>query len=79
MAKSVRLGAALEARLKEASLAEGVRPSESMRRAIARHCDDVLGATLYARLSDVIGMVRTRGGRARQTGAVFTRILRKRT
>lgn len=79
MAKSVRLGAELEARLKEAALAEGVGVSESIRRAVTRHCDEVLGGTLYARLSDVIGTVRTRGGRARRTGAVFTRILRKRT
>lgn len=78
MAKSVRLSAQLEARLKEAASAEGVRVSESIRRAVARHCDDVLGASLSSRLADVMGAVRTRGGQARQTGVVFTKILRKR-
>ncbi len=77
--KSVRLSATLEARLRQASLAEGVRTSETIRRAIARHCDEVLGAALDARLSDVLGVVRSTGGRARQTGAALKRILRSRT
>ena len=76
--KSVRLSPSLEARLKLVSLAEGIRPSETMRRAIARHCDEVLGATLDARLSDIVGVVRTTGGRAGRTGVVFKRILRRR-
>lgn len=78
MAKSVRLGAALEARLKEAASAEGVRVSESIRRAVTHHCDDVLRATLSSRLADVTGIIRTRGGQARQTGVAFTRLLRTR-
>jgi len=76
--KSVRLSPSLEARLKHVSLTEGIRPSETMRRAIARHCDEVLGATLDARLSDIVGVVRTTGGRAGRTGVVFKRILRRR-
>jgi len=76
--KSVRLSPSLEARLRQVSLAEGIRPSETMRRAIAKHCDEVLGATLGARLSDIVGMVRTTGGRARRTGVVLKRILRNR-
>lgn len=78
MAKSVRLSAELEARLRETAAAEGVRVSESIRRAVTRHCDDVLGASLASRLADVAGAIRTRGGRARQTGVVFTKILRRR-
>lgn len=79
MARSVRLDPGLETRLKEAALAEGVRPSESIRRAIARHSDKVLGATLDARLADVTGVVRSSGGRARRTGAAFKKLLRSRT
>jgi len=76
--KSVRLNPSLEARLKQVSLAEGIRPSETMRRAIAKHCDELLGTALDARLSDIVGMVRTTGGRARRTGVLFKRILRNR-
>lgn len=79
MAKSVRLGPALEARLRQAAMAEGMRASESIRKAIARHCDGVLGATLHARLSDVTGAVRSAGGRARRTGAAFKKVLRSRS
>ena len=78
MAKSVRLHPELETRLKEAAAAEGVRASESIRRAIAQHCDEVLGATLRARLADVTGVVRSTGGRARRTGDAFRRVLRSR-
>ncbi len=77
--KSVRLSPSLEARLTQASLAEGVRTSETIRRAITRHCDEVLGAGLETRLSDVIGIVRSAGGRAGRTGAALKRILRSRT
>lgn len=78
MAKSVRLHPELETRLKEAATAEGVRVSESIRRAIARHCDEVLGVTLRAKLADVTGVVHSTGGRIRRTGEVFKRILRSR-
>ncbi len=79
MAKSVRLSPALEARLREAAAAEGTRVSESIRRAITRHCDGVLGAALKSRVADVVGVVRSRGDRARRTGRAFRKILRSRT
>lgn len=77
MPRSVRLPAALEARLRGAAAAEGVRVSESIRRAVARHCDDILGAALGVRLADVIGTVRSSGGRARHSGTSFKKLLRK--
>lgn len=79
MSKSVRFGQALEARLQDTARREGVKVSESIRRAVAKHCDDVLGATLTTRLADVVGTVRSAGGRARQTGGAFRRVLRRQT
>jgi len=76
--RSVRLNPSLEIRLKQAASADGVRISEGIRRSIAKYCDDVLGASLDARLKDVVGAVRSSGGRARETGAAFTRALRSR-
>ncbi len=78
MPKSVRLTPALEARLERAARAEGVHVSESIRRALARHCDEVLGGVLSSKLSDVVGAVRSPGGRARRTGEAFKRVLRAR-
>ena len=78
MAKSFRLDPGLKARLERASQAEGTSTSESIRRAIARYCDGVLGNTLQAKLADVIGIGNGGGGRARRSGEAFRRILRRR-
>ncbi len=61
MAKSFRLDAGLEARLERVARAEETSMSASIRRAVGRYCEHVLGATLAARLADVIGV--GRGGR----------------
>lgn len=75
MAKSFRLDSGLEARLEHVARAEGTSTSESIRRAIGRYCEHVLGATLASRLADVIGLGHGGGGRARRSGEAFRRVL----
>ncbi len=77
MAKSFRLDPSLEVRLVQAAQAEGTSTSESIRRAVARYCEEVLGNTLQAKLTDVIGVGHGGGGRARRSGAAFRRVLRQ--
>jgi predicted DNA-binding protein len=76
VAKSFRLNPGLEARLGRVARAEGTSTSESIRRAIGRYCEHVLGTTLAPRLADVIGLGRGGGGRARRSGEAFRRALR---
>ena len=76
MAKSFRLDSGLEERLERAARVEGTSASESIRRAIGRYCEQVLGVTLAPRLADVIGLGRGGGGRARRSGEAFRRALR---
>jgi len=76
--KSVRLDPDLEARLQEAAKVAGVPESTLMREAIAERCDAVLKQRLDHRLADVIGIIESDGGRARQTGAAFTALVRRR-
>lgn len=77
MAKSFRLDPGLEARLERAAHAEGTSTSESIRRAVGRYCEQVLGDTLATRLADVIGVGRGGGGRARRSGEAFRRVLHR--
>ncbi len=78
MPTSVRLDPELEARLKKLAEVEGVPLSELLRRAVARYCDELTAASLDLRLADVIGVVESRGGRARRTGEAFRKMLRGR-
>ena len=71
MPRSFRLDPGLERRLREVAAREDVPISAVVREAITRHCDDVLGADVSARLADVIGVVESDGGRARQSGRAF--------
>ena len=71
MPRSFRIDLSLERRLREVAAREAVPVSAVVREAIARHCDEVLGADLPARLADVIGVVQSDGGRARRTGRAF--------
>lgn len=79
MAKSVRLTKAMEADLERASQALGISQSQLVREAVARRCDEVLGATLAQRLAPVVGSIKSAGGRARRTGDAFRRALRRRS
>jgi hypothetical protein len=76
--KSVRLDPALEAKLERAARAAAVSQSEFIRDALARRCDEVLGASLAERLAPVIGIVQGGGGRADRTGDAFREILSRR-
>ena len=71
MPRSFRIDPSLERRLREIAAREAVPVSAVVREAIARHCDEVLGRDLRARLADVIGVVQSDGGRARRTGRAF--------
>ena len=79
MPKSFRIDPDLERRLEEVARREAVPVSVVVREAIARHCDDVLGKDLSARLADVIGVVESGGGRARRSGRAFKDALAART
>ena len=71
MPRSFRIDPGLERRLREVAAREAVPISAVVREAIARHCDEVLSTDLRARLADVIGAVRSDGGRAGRTGRAF--------
>jgi len=76
--KSVRLDAALEARLRRAAELHGVSESEFIRQAI----DERATATLSGRLEDdmagLIGAISSEGGRAAAAHDRFRELLRKR-
>lgn len=75
--KSVRLDAEVEKQLERAAEIAGLSESEFIREAIRRRADQVLGETLEARLVDVIGAVRSKGGRARRAHDQFGEALKK--
>lgn len=59
-----RLDTALEAQLEEAARLSGEPVSQIIRRAIESQCREILGERLAPRLRDVIGVVKSAGGRA---------------
>lgn len=75
--RSVRLDDALEAHLEEAARLSGEPVSKIIRRAIESQCHEILGERLASRLMDVIGVVKSAGGRATRTGEAFTDLLQK--
>ncbi len=76
--KSVRLDDNLETRLKRAARALAMSQSEFLRDALVRRCDEVLGDSLQQRLTPVIGIVKSSGGRATLSGAAFRATLTRR-
>lgn len=75
--KSVRLDPEVEKQLERAAEIAGVTESEFIREAIRRQANQVLGRSLEARLGDVIGTVRSKGGRARRAHDQFGNLLKK--
>lgn len=73
--KSVRLDPQLETKLERAARAAEMSQSEFIRDAVTRRCDEVLGASLADRLTSVIGIVESAGGRADRTGEAFRKAL----
>ena len=78
MPTSVRLDRELEARLRAIAESEGVPLSAVLRRA-AHYYLNGTGGFLQVRLADVIGIVRSGGGRAQRTGERFKRLMRRRS
>ena len=75
--RSVRLDQVLESRLEQAAQLSGEPVSNIIRQAIEERCEAILGQRLAHRLRDVAGTVRSKGGRARQTGKAFLAHLEK--
>jgi len=75
MAKSVRFDRNLESLLEEAAHTLGVSQSELIREAIAEKCRKVLKPPLIQSLAPFIGRIKSKGGRARNSGAAFKRTL----
>lgn len=69
--RSVRLTPELDERVRDAAAQEGASVSEFLRRAAAERADHVLADRPSERLEDLIGVVRSKGGRATRTGAAF--------
>lgn len=76
--KSVRLEPDLQARLERAARASGESQSDFIREALKRRCDEVLGESLAERLAPVVGIVKSKGGRATRTGVAFRKSLARR-
>lgn len=75
--KSLRIDPETEKKLRSAARARGLSESEFIRQAISREADAVLGETLDVRLADIVGTVRSRGGRAREPHDAFQRLVKK--
>ncbi|MCI0683533.1 MAG: ribbon-helix-helix domain-containing protein [Gemmataceae bacterium] len=76
--KSVRLDPDLEAKLERAARAAAMSQSEFIRDAVTRRCAEVLTGSLAERLAPVVGIVRSKGGRADRTGAALRSLLARR-
>jgi Arc/MetJ-type ribon-helix-helix transcriptional regulator len=75
--KSVRLDEEVEKQLERAAEIAGVSESEFIREAIRRQAGRVLGESLEVRLADVVGTVRSEGGRARRAHDQFRETLKR--
>lgn len=72
----MRLGAALEDKLKRAAALAGVSESALIREAVAAECDRILGTSLYEQIKPFIGVVHGNGEvDARRSGEVFGDLL----
>jgi hypothetical protein len=73
--RSLRLDDQLERRLQKAAAAEGTSVSEFIRRAADERAARTLADESADRLGDIIGAVRTTGGRASRSGKAFADLL----
>ena len=74
--RSLRLDPELDDLVRRAAAREGVSVSEFLRAAVADRARRTLGAR--EQLDDVIGVVRSEGGVATQTGSAFGELLEER-
>ncbi len=79
--RSVRLDHELEARLEEVSAQTGEPVSEIIRRAVRKHCDEVISMKASDRLKDLIGIGSSKAFRSKsrrgsgQSGRAFAELL----
>lgn len=71
------MDAEVEKQLELAAEIAGVSESEFIREAIRSRADQVLGESLEVRLADVVGTVRSKGGRASGAHDQFRDLLKK--
>jgi len=76
--RSLRLDQKLDARVRKAAAAEGASVSEFLRRAASERAESTLAAGNPGRLDDVLGAIHGGGGRARDTGSAFGKLLSSR-
>ena len=76
--KSVRLDPVLEAKLDRAARAMNVSQSQFIRDALIRRCEETLAPSLADRCAPFIGLIKSSGGRASNTGAAFRRAIARR-
>ncbi len=77
MAVTIRISRELEFLLKQAAQASGISQSEFIREAIVEKCHNVLRPRLFESLAPFIGRIKSKGGRARSTGAQLKPALSK--
>ena len=76
MPKSFRIDPALEERLCEVARREGTTVSAVVREAITRHCDQVLGTSVWSEIADLVGTFHGDGvDRSSRTGEAFKELL----
>lgn len=68
----------LDDRVQKAAAVEGASVSEFLRRAASERAESTLAAGDPGRLDDVLGAINGGGGRARDTGSAFGKLLRSR-
>ena len=76
--RSVRLSDEMEYQLKAVADLTGRPVSAVIREAVGEYCAAVLGRRLDRRIADVVGTVTSAGGRARESGQAFRRLLEER-
>jgi hypothetical protein len=76
--RSVRLDPELDDLVRRAAAREGTSVSEFLRRAAAERARLTLDPRPDEQLADVLGAVRSTGGRARRSGEAFTDLLAER-
>jgi hypothetical protein len=76
--RSLRLDPELEDLVRRAAAEEDVSVSEFLRRAAAERAHRTLDRRPSDELADVLGAVRSSGGRARRTGKAFAELVAER-
>lgn len=76
MPVSIRFDDHVHSQLRAIADSEGISVSEVVRRAVSRYFEESR-QSLHVQLSDVIGTIKSDGGRARRSGEAFKRITRR--